>query len=328
MQQTRSAPRARARAAADLDSFERRDTRFRDFVDHEFGDVIGRPPSERAVAAIGAGMFVGRLDSEQIKQGIEQAGQTRSGPEADKARRRYLRELHRSTIERDPLAELPKQERQRYERAARVARTEQGWSNESIRKTVAELVVRAQGDQREAGRMFRTLIRGDRVREPGHDATQQFDEHKHARSAERADEAVGDREAKDKRVQRQVAVADRVAAATLPSGQYAAYRVLRENAHAIRLQRRGTEIGADTGNKTISDTLGVSRSAASQLIGGMRETLQKRRGAFEAALSLDGDMPRLSTAERQKRVNRRMQTPTHQIVAERNTRRQPGVEID
>ncbi len=321
-------------------------------IEQAFGHLTPPGMSEadrqKFIAGIAIAVYIEGLDPEKLRERLEKTRATiakergEADPQIDRlAGLRFAREIRKEALAHDPLHDLHDASAARkYGAAKRVAIKEMGWRAEDFQQATLDLIVQHDGDKVKAVDAMVELIKRDRpfslsntvdVTAPEMDARERDISNRditakgvasgfQVEEAGRHSEADFDPE-RDAEAARRMGEVDKIAAVVLKDKEYAAYRLMRDNAHLIHLDRKGMTLAGDqtdnTPGKLVAQELNVS------LRGGREYVLTVEKKIRDSAQHLDAAVtpPAESNIDVAKRAQARLTTATEDLVKAARTDR-------
>jgi len=308
------------------------------------------------VKGLAIGVFAMQLDgdglAERIKKSRIEIAKQRGAddPKIDRlAALRFAREIRSEAVENGrSLSGFENADAaKKYDAAVRYAKSEMGWSVTDIRAATVDLIVSFDGDKEKAAEAFYDLVRSEKRIESGHmikteiDASTENGKPHNIKEISVAPEVdqIEERNARlerEKKWDARLDSADKTAAAVLTDKEYAAYRLIRDNAHLIHFSRAEMTLNGDekdnTPGKLIADRLNVSMRMGRMYAETVFEKIKTKQGIYNSDLQLDAVGPKITGKETvaeyveklgvfNANVQTRLTSTTGQIVEKaRNTR--------
>jgi hypothetical protein len=312
-------------------------------IEQAFGHLTppGMNEADRAkfIAGIAVAVYIEGLEPEKLRERLEQTRATvakergDADPQVDRlAGLRFAREIRKEAAAHDPLDNLENaSDARKYGAAKRVAIKELDWSPEDFRKATIDMIVQHDGDKSKAIDSLVEFIKRDRpfsLKNTVDVTAPEMDSHeKRLTGRDMAEKGVsqgfqveaagsesGADPERDAVVARRMAGVDKIAAVVLSDKEYAAYRLTRDNAHLVHLDRRDMTLdGSQTDNtpgKLVAQELNISMRAGRQYVVTFEEKLRDAAGGLDRSVT----SPAEAGLDVAKRAQARLTTPTEDLV--------------
>lgn len=308
-------------------------------LESEFADItpknLSESDKERFLNGVAAAKFVSGFDAAQIRKDFEKTSELVAAQSHDKQRDeidrlavlKYARQARAEALKEEPMASLDSDIKRQFVNAVRHAREVEKYSHDDVKKSLVDLIVKADGDKDKAAAAFIEVINKSRPGfESGHlrnqsftiDDPDKFDAIDNIVSLKAAKNAAVDDERTnstgvlrkaleselDAKTAEQRQKLDVTAAAVFKSKSFTAYKVILESDDAVESLRKN---------------LHVSRTQAFDYVKNISETLKNEVGKHDASELTKEQKARLSapTAELIEKFTKNRQAETIEKLNER-----------
>lgn len=320
-------------------------------IESEFADVIPKNISEiereRIVGGLAAAKFVSGFSSEKIRTDLAKTAEIVASPEKSSEQNerlaglRFARDAKKEALDKDPLVSVDPEIREKFVKAVNFAIKRDGYTHDDVKKSIVDLVVQADGNKEKAALAFIEVQSKAQTREYGHKFNTSISnasdsESKTDKQAQQTlnhiSQKAHDSELRsatanvtkqknieaedDKKINESLKIVDLTAARVLKNREYAAFRVMRDNADSIG-ERGSVNDDSSTLSKIVADKMRVTDRHGRRYVEEITTKIKSE---------IDKNTDKIGESDK-KQIDARLATPTEKLVADVTAHRKLETQI-